>query len=132
MKQIVKETREREIEVAFVKVSVPVRYDEEDIPNDFPLRKGDVWEAIINADTGEIQGWPQHPACLLHMKVVDEGSYYLLDENKNQIAALVQEYVPHGIIPGEYGDYIVFEISETGRITNWKTRPDVTAFFEAA
>ena len=34
---------EQEIEVSSILITVPVRYEEEDIPNDFPLRSGAGW-----------------------------------------------------------------------------------------
>ena len=46
-------------EVTHVRVVLPVRYEEEDIPNDFPLREGDVWTATIELSTGKISEWPQ-------------------------------------------------------------------------
>lgn len=129
MKIKVMETKEREIEVSFVRISVPVRYDEEQIPNDFPLRKNDVWDAVIEADTGRILDWPIRPTSHLHLKVVDEGCYYLLDSDKKEIASIEQDYVPHGVVPGSYGDYVELDISETGVVTNWKKRLDASAFF---
>lgn len=30
---------EQEIEIGFIELVLPVRYDDEDIPHDFPLRK---------------------------------------------------------------------------------------------
>lgn len=129
MKIKIEVTEEREIDVSFVGISVHVRYDEEQIPNDFPLRKNDMWNATIEANTGRILNWPEHPACQLHLKVVDEGKYHLLDSVGEKIATLEDAYVPHGVIPGEYGDYIILDISEKGIITNWPAQIDVKAFF---
>ncbi len=50
---------EKEVEITMVKVDVAVRYDEEDIPNDFPLRNGNMWSAIINIDEGRVLDWPK-------------------------------------------------------------------------
>lgn len=106
--------------IATIRVSVPVRYDEDDMPNDYPHRKGDSWHVDINAADGQIRGWPQgvEPR-RIEMKVVDGGSYTVLDENGETIIEISDDYVP-GWIPGEYGDYIDFNIDESGRITNWK------------
>ncbi len=115
-----------EIEAAFVKVVAPVRYDEEDIPNNFPFRKGDVWAVTINLDTGIICDWVTVAgvAADIHMKVTDMGCYYLLDRDKNQIAERESEYVP-GFFPGDhYGDYIIFSIDASGKIANWDRKLD--------
>lgn len=118
MKQILK--IEKEFDIRFVKVDVAVRYGEEDIPNDFPLRFLDSWTAVIDIDSGVILDWPIGRSGRLNMKVCDEGSYYLMDENKEVILAIESNYVPNGLIPGRHGDYIDLDINENGKITNWK------------
>ena len=120
---------EQEIEVSSILITVPVRFEEEDIPNDFPLRSVDVWEAKVAVDTGRIVGWPSGKTGDLYMKVCDEGTYTLLGLDGQVLAARRQEYVPHGIVPGEYGDYIDLKINADGVITNWPKKPDVSAFF---
>ena len=126
-----------EVNITHVLVNLPVRYDEEDIPYDFPLRVGDTWNAKIEIDTGKIEGWPQGQTGEFYMKVVDMGSYYLLDENGAPVARIVANYVPHGVIPGEYGvipgeygDYVYFKIGANGVITNWPKRPDIREFLK--
>jgi hypothetical protein len=126
MKVIVK--KPVEIDIAAVQINVPVNYGEEDIPNDFPFRDGDQWSVIIDMDTGKIMDWPEGIAHDLHMKVVDGGSYYLLDRDGNVIAKREQEYVPD-CIPGKYGDYIDLGIRADGVIANWNPKPDVSEFF---
>lgn len=101
----------QDIEIAGVGIKVPVRYEEEDIPNDFPLRTGKKWEAFVHIDTGQIRDWPQGKSGRLQMKVCDEGSYYLYDRKGSWVAAIKDDYVPHGVI------------------TNWPKHPDVSAFF---
>lgn len=121
---------ETEIDVKSVFVSLPVRYGTDDIPDDFPMRNGNKWEADIDIDTGAIYGWPElarFAECSLNMKVCDSGTYVLYDD-KGNIVATRKDYVPHGIIPGEYGDYVDLVI-KNGIITNWPKHPDVSAFF---
>lgn len=121
-------TQPVEIDVSLVRIDVPVRYEEEDIPNDFPLRDGDMWKAIVAINNGQIQGWPQGRAGEMHMKVCDGGEYSLLNHAGEQVGETLSDYVPGGLIP-EGGDYIVLSIDANGYITNWPKRPDVSAFF---
>lgn len=119
-----------ETEITHVRVILPVRYGEEDIPNDFPMRIRDVWEATINVDTGQIEQWPIGKSGHLGMKVCDEGTYILECRGTEIVGGRIEhEYVPHGLIPGEYGDYVDFQIDENGNITNWPKKPDVRKFF---
>jgi len=119
-----------EVNITHVLVNLPVRYDEEDIPNDFPLREGKMWNAKIEIDTGKIEGWPMGQVGEFYMKVVDEGTYRLLDDKGAVVASIEQNYVPHGVIPGEYGDYVDFDIDANGVITNWPKRPDIREFLK--
>ncbi len=117
-----------EVEVDAIRCVLPVRYEEEDIPNDFPLRRGDVWEITFDVQTGIIRGWPQGRQDNVQMKVVDGGSYYLMSGEK-VIAELEQDYVP-SCIPGDSGDYVNFDIDEFGKITNWEfDAKDIAASF---
>lgn len=57
----------------------------------------------------------------VHMKIRDEGTYILLDQDKKQIVEIDNCYVPSDIIPGSSDDYIDIIIDiETGQIVNWK------------
>ena len=62
-----------------------------------------------------------------HMKVCDEGRYEVRDTNGNALLVIENDYVPHSLIPGEYGDYVVLDISSTGEILNFK--PDFKKAF---
>jgi len=110
---------EKKVEIKKVRVEVAVRYDDEDIPYDFPLRNGDMWIGTIDVDNGKIIDWPQGESGELSMKICDEGSYYLLDENDNVVLSIEEDYVPNKLLPGTYGDYIDLKINEEGIITNW-------------
>ena len=117
-----------EVEITEVHVRLPVRFEDEDMPYDFPLRTGDVWAARIEIDTGRIIGWPHGMSGDVYLKVCDSGVYELRNE-AGRVAIREGEYVPHGVIPGEYGDYVSLVISTDGVITNWPKHPDVSAFF---
>ncbi len=105
-------------DIASVRVSVPVLFGEEDIPNDFPFRSGDMWEITIDADTGKIDKWPAGKAAEVSMKVCDQGSYELRDRNGAIVFSVEHDYVPK-FIPGEYGDYVEMTIGEDGTIAEW-------------
>jgi hypothetical protein len=126
MKAIIKV--EKEVEIKYVKVQVAVRYEEEDIPNNFPLRNGDMWNAKIDIDRGVVIDWPNGEKGNLEMKICDEGSYYLLDENDNVILKIEEDYVPNRLLPGSYGDYLKLHINENGVITNWYSKPSIEDF----
>lgn len=123
-------TIKKETEVKFVEIEAAVRYDEEDMPNDAPMRKGDLWKALIDVDQKKIIDWPQGQALSFYMKVCDQGSYRLYDENRNMIASIENDYVPNNLLPGEYGDYLDLEIDEEGRIANWLSDANLTDFEE--
>jgi hypothetical protein len=130
MKVLVIETQTKEINVKTLKVEIAVRYGEEDIPNNFPLRKGDMWNATIDIDEGRVIDWPKGQKGYLNMKVSDEGTYMLYDANGTIVKALEQDYVPNKLLPGKYGDYIELCINENGLITNWYSQPSLSDFFE--
>lgn len=118
-----------EVNITHILLELAIRYGDEEMPNDFPLREGDLWKAKVEIDTGRILDWPAGRSADLHLKVCDEGTYTLLDENGKLLAKLENEYVPHGVVPGSYGDYVEFTINEDGIITNWRKKPDVSDFF---
>lgn len=105
------------VQSPYVRMILPVNYGEEDIPNDFPLREGNAWEAEVDIDTGEITDWPVGKSGNLEMKVCDEGVYVLLDYGFEEIASL-KGYVP-AIVPRDGGDYVNLKINSEGIITNW-------------
>ena len=129
----------QEMEVKYVKVELPIRYEEEDMSKNFPLRYEkpsdkngyDWWQATIEIATGKILEWPSGETGQFYMKVCDEGSYFLLDENQQIITAIEVDYVPNSLLPPTdgYGDYVAFEIQADGVITNWYKNPVVTEFF---
>jgi hypothetical protein len=57
----------------------------------------------------------------LHLKVRDEFTASLVDQNGDDIHNQDDGYVP-GFMPGEhFGDYVILDIElDTGRILNWK------------
>lgn len=112
----------------YLSLSVAVRFGDEDMPFDAPLRDGDMWEAVIDLDTHTIAGWPQGKTLNFDMKVRDGGSYILLDVERNEVAQMKNEYVPDGLFEGSGGDYLELNIDETGKIVNWLENANLKNF----
>lgn len=120
---------EEVVDVKTVELSVAVRYDEEDMPNDFPGRTGDVWNVTIDIDAGKILNWEEHGIeHELHMKVCDQGTYTLKDGLARVLSKIEEDYVPNSLIPGSYGDYIEMKIAADGTIKNWPKNPSFEDF----
>ena len=86
-----------------------------------PCMNGDVWSPSIDIDSGIIINWEQGKKAEVHYKVCDAGSYYILDENQEEILS-IEGYVPDVMCPkgNGYGDYIKMDIDEDGKILDWK------------
>lgn len=118
-----------EIEISHVLIQLPINYGTDDMRDDFPLRFSDTWIARVEIDTGKIVGWPEGKSGKIEMKVSDGGVYTLLSPSGSHLAKIEDGYVPHGVVPGSYGDYVELEIDANGVITNWPKTPDVSEFF---
>ncbi|WP_373803041.1 hypothetical protein [Bacteroides heparinolyticus] len=124
----------REIDVKYLKLDAGVRYfedaevngvqDDEDNPTipfavlcDYEYR----WMPTIDIETGQIVDWPKGTTADVHYKVCDDGTYSLLDKDKNVLIE-VSSYVPGILCPKEegYGDYIIMDIDEDGYIADWE------------
>ena len=128
----------QEVEITTLEVKANVRYWEDSVFNGendtedgelVPCKIGSMWCPIIDIDNGIITNWRQGVKAEIHYKVVDEGSYYLKDSEGKVISSMENEYVPNILCPKKsgYGDYIIMDIDENGKISNWK--PDISYFF---
>ena len=143
--------------VKYIRLILPVRYDEEDMPNCMPFRSGNVFDITYEIKNGDIVDFMKDAIDingiidwniltnrvsanslednlifeLSDMKVTDEGKYYLLDENLNVLYSLEEEYVPDSYsIDGEYGDYVNLHIDlNNGKILNLKENATFKEFF---
>ena len=88
--------------------------------NLIPLRDGNAWRFFVNLETGMIDDWPEGVTAKVHYKVCDAGSYSLIDASGKEFAKR-DWYVPPMLSPGGdgYGDYVIMNIDETGKIENW-------------
>jgi hypothetical protein len=129
---------EKEVEIKTLAIAANVRYWEAATINGIededgtltPCKDGDLWKPVIDIDTGIIQNWEQGKKANIHFKVCDEGSYYLKDENGVTLLSIEDNYVPKIAYPERngYGDYIIMNIDESGKIDNWN--PDIEDFLE--
>jgi hypothetical protein len=128
MKAIVK--IEKEVDVKYCQLNVQPRYWEDATVNGvedtdgtlLPCKSENMWKPLIDIDAGVIVNWEIGKTAKIHFKVCDEGSYYLLDEQNNVVLSIEEDYVPNKLIPGEYGDYIIMDIDENGKIDKWNPR----------
>lgn len=119
---------EKEVEIKTLKIDVGPRYWEDATVNGvedtvgklIPFRNKDRFVLFIDVDKGVIKDWPKGTKANIHYKVCDDGLYSLQDENGETL--IEKEYYVPNIMPGEhYGDYIILDIDEDGKILNWKT-----------
>lgn len=106
-----------EITAAAIRCRVPIRYDLEEVglaPDTYGL-DGKVLTWTLDLATRKVRDWPEGRIASAYIKVVDEGSYDLLDGEGNVIASRHQELVPD-CVPGEFGDYFAVEVAEDGSI----------------
>lgn len=130
------------MDAKYIEVSAEVRYWEDAEVNGvedtdgslMPFRRGDLWCPTIRLSDGAIMGWPEGTTALVHYKVCDQGDYWLLDHDQNRIAKYQGDYVPDKFLcHGDegYGDYIIFNVAEDGKIIDWNeptiTPPDAWA-----
>lgn len=118
-----------EFDVAEIRVRAGVRYWEDATVNGvedtdgtlIPLRVGDLWQPVIEIETGRVRDWPEGTTADVHYKVCDAGAYELLDAN-GRIVALRDGYVPDFLAVNEsgYGDYIILKIGSDGLIEGWE------------
>lgn len=122
-------------EAIYIEVSAEVRYWDDarlnGVPDDrgeVPCRRGALWEPVIELATGQILGWPSGLQARIHYKVCDAGEYWLQDASRTRIAKWKGFYVPDDILcvgDNGYGDYIIFNIGDDGKIVGWTPPPVV-------
>ena len=126
-------TEKIEKDVKYLKARCGVRYwddamvnGQEDTEGDLiPCRIDDNFCPIIELETGKILDWTGVIASI-HYKVCDDGDYWLLDEDKNEVVKSKGEYVPSIMCPvgNGYGDYVIMKVDENGIIENWQPNLD--------
>lgn len=127
----VKIKKEVEVEIKTLHVRAGVRYWEDANVNGIEDNDGklipcrvkdeDDWFPVIEIETGKIINWKQGVTADIHYKVCDDGDYYLLDENDEEVLH-INGYVPKTLYPEKngYGDYIIMKVNSEGLINNWE------------
>lgn len=80
------------------------------------------WQPIIDIELGKIIDWPIGTTARIHYKVCDDGIYTLFDKDMKQIYQ-VDNYVPNFLGRNGYGDYIIMNVDEHGKIENFTCSP---------
>ena len=117
--------------IKYLFVEAEVRYwEDSQINGEYDTKEGDnipckenlFWKPIIELKSGKIINWEKGKTANIHYKVVDQGIYFLLNEEKQKIYKYKDYYVPDILCPEEngYGDYIIFTVDKEGFIKNWK------------
>ena len=122
----------------YLAVRIPIGVDdvgEGDIAADIPglvcptIEGHGSWAVTIDLVAGRMLDWGQpERGFSVNLKVKDTGRYMLLDAGRNPIIQLVDSYVPHGILDGDFGDYLELDILEDGRIDRWPGILDTNDF----
>lgn len=118
-----------EVEVTANRCILPVNFGEEDMPNDFPFRRGNTWDITIDLDTKKIRDWPVgrfDGIYKLSMKVCDGGTYHLLGQGGEEVVSVSGDYVPR-CLPQDCGDYFDCEIDRDGTLLGWRPTEDAVA-----
>jgi hypothetical protein len=119
-----------DVDVKTLVVKAEVRYwedseinGESDTENgdNIPCKNGDIWNPKIDIETGIITNWEQGKTADIHYKVCDLCGFEIEDVNGNVIHKEKDGYVPKTLSPKSegYGDYIIMDIDENGKIANW-------------
>jgi hypothetical protein len=126
-----------EVEIKTLLIDAGVRYWEdatvngiEDEQGDLiPCREEDRWNPIIDIESGVITNWTQGVVADVHYKICDDGIYHLVDLDGN-IVLTKEGYVPSilDVTRDSYGDYIILEIDENGKINGWNNSPRIDDF----
>ena len=127
----------KEVEIKMLKIRAGVRYWEDATVNGIedekgeliPCRVGDNWCPVIDIESGIIRNWEIGKKADVHFKVCDDGDYWLCDGNGDELLHK-DGYVPDMLdLDGEsYGDYIILNIDENGKIEGWDNDPNVSDF----
>lgn len=121
------------VEIKTLAVKAGVRYwedtevngqDDTEEGDNIPCKVGDLWCPEIDIDTGVIINWEKEKTADVHYKVCDMCGWELKDSQGLVILSEPDGYVPRTLCPKKngYGDYIIMDIDEEGKIKDWNFR----------
>lgn len=123
-------TQKIEIELNHLLVQAHVRYWEDATVNGvededgnlIPCRNGEMWEPVIDIETGVITNWEKGKEADIHYKVCDAGEYFLIDSNGKKVVKAKGYYVPDFLAINDdgFGDYIIMTVDINGKIKDWE------------
>ena len=127
-----------DVNITHLKARIGVRYWEDSLVNGvedtdgklIPLRDGEYWCITIDIDTGIIQDWKIGTTANVHYKCCDDGDYSLIADD-GCVVEYPKYYVPKILDLTEegFGDYVIMDIDENGKIANWDNNPNIDDFF---
>ena len=130
---------EKEVNFTHLKTSIGARYWEDAKVNGvvdengdlIPLRNGDYWCPTIEIETGIIQDWKIGTTANIHYKCCDDGEYWLVTDDNLEVK-MNGYYVPSilDLTRESFGDYVIMDIDENGKIANWNNNPNIEEFTE--
>ena len=118
----------KEIEISHVCMRLPYDDDDELQTDLLPDAEDGILNLTIEVATGKVCDWkPEAGAMNIWLKPRDSGVYKLFAPDGSLLAEVDEDYVPNGMIPGDYGDYVDLQINADGIVTNWP-KPDQISF----
>jgi hypothetical protein len=132
-------------EIGFIRLHSNIRYVEDAIVNGenddennprMPfiekVNKDEVfWTIDIDANTGVVKNWPTGMTAQVHYKSCDENDISFFGLGGNLLREVHWCYVPDflSIEDSGYGDYIIINIDENGKIHNWELNDEIICDF---
>ena len=80
------------------------------------------WQITIDLENAKVLDWPQGVEARVFYKVCDDGTYYLLDADKNvlkEVNCYVPDILAYIDVDDSFGDYIDMKIDGNGNLAGY-------------
>lgn len=80
------------------------------------------WQITIDLENAKVLDWPQGVEARVFYKVCDDGTYYLLDADKNvlkEVNCYVPDILSYIDVDDSFGDYIDMKIDGNGNLVGY-------------
>ena len=80
------------------------------------------WQITIDLENAKVLDWPQGVEARVFYKVCDDGTYYLLDADKNvlkEVNCYVPDILAYIDVDDSFGDYIDMKIDGNGNLVGY-------------